>query len=82
MTPAGTLLRQPGLFTFARMPTVLPLPPALLAWEVSAALRVYLPMTCDIMGQLSVTDREYPRGLTQLGTRWVRARNTPMTWTF
>ena len=74
--------RSQDFFTFARMPTVLPLPPALSDWEVSAAFRGYLPMTCDIMGQLSVTDRGYPRGLTQLGTRWARARNPPMTWAF
>jgi hypothetical protein len=33
------------------------------------------------LGQLSVTGREYPRGLTQLGTRWARAQNPPVTWT-
>ena len=35
--------------------------------DVSAALRGYLLMTCDIIGQLSLTGREYPRGRTQWG---------------
>jgi len=31
---------------------------------------------------IALADREYPRGLTKLGTRWARAQNPPMTWPF